>query len=180
MLVLTLSITVVSILGGLSALLILGDYEENIGIGYDDADFDVDFDNATGDLIIFNFTLPVNLTNAGYFDLEDLNVELEIAMRYEHINLTLPGQNDTVFLKFFEKEQYFGTIKQGDIGFFNFTGDMSNIIAFPNATKINWFRTPPPDLEFFANFTISLTYSLGLHDASFVMLNLSVGDYSLP
>ncbi len=177
-LLLTLSVTVVSILGGLSALIILDPSSNNIGVDYTDASFDVDFNNLTGELTAFNFSLPFNITNAGYFDLENLQVDIKIGMRYEHINYTLPGQNDTIFKKFFEKHQDYGTIIKGNKGLFNFTGDMSNIISFPNATKINWYRTPPPDVEFFANFTVGLTYSLGLHSLAFSMLNISIGDYS--
>ncbi len=177
-LLLTLSVTVVSLLGGYSAYLILDPSSKNIGVDYTDASFDVDFNNLTGELTAFNFSLPFNITNAGYFDLKDLQVGIEIGMRYEHVNYTIPGQNDTIFIKFFEKHQEFGTITKGNKGLFNFIGDLSNIISFPNATKINWYRTPPPDIEFFANFTIGLTYSLGLHSLSFNMHNISIGDYS--
>ena len=87
----------------------------------------------------------------------------------------------TVFTKFFEKEQHFMTINKGIGRIFNLTGDMSDIISFPNAlTEINWYRIPPPDIEFFGNFTIGLTYSLGLHSLEFTILNLSLGDYSYP
>ena len=57
-LLLTLSVTVVSILGGLSAFLILDPNSDNIGVDYAKADFDVDFDNSTGDLTAFSFSLP--------------------------------------------------------------------------------------------------------------------------
>ncbi len=180
-LLLTLSVTLVSILGGLSAFIILDPYSNNIGVDYTDASFDVNFNNLTGELTAFNFSLPFNITNAGYFDLEDLKIEIDLGMRYEHINYTIPGQNDTIFIKFFEKHLDFGTVTKGNKGLFNFTGDLSNIISFPNAqTDINWYRTPPPDIEFFANFTVGLTYSLGLHSLAFNMHNISIGDYSYP
>ena len=179
-LLLTLSVTVVSILGGLSAFIILDPYSNNIGVHYTDASFDVDFNNSTGELIAFNFSLPFNITNAGYFDIEDLQVAIKLGIRYEHIDYTVPGQNDTIFIKFFENQQNFGTVTKGNKGLFDFTGDISNVISFPNATQINWYRTPPPDLEFFANFTIGLTYSLGLHSLAFNMHNISIGDYSYP
>lgn len=181
--VLTLSITLVTILGMLSAVLILGNFEENIGIDPDDVDFNLDFNITSGEINNVNFTLPFNITNAGFFDLEDLNIEIEIAMRYEHINFTLPGQNDTRTVKIFEKSKLLGTIKYGDTKIFNFSGIKDDFIngSIPNPKdQINWYRTPPPDIEFFANFTISLIYSLGLHSLSFGMLNLSIGDYSLP
>ncbi|MFX0154169.1 MAG: hypothetical protein ACFE9Q_06550 [Candidatus Hodarchaeota archaeon] len=178
--ILALSVTVVTILGGLSAVIILNPNSKNIGIDYYNASFDVDFNNSTGDLTVFNFTLPFNVTNAGYFDLEDLQLDIDIAVRYEHINYTGDGLNYTRFLKYFEKQQNFGNIRKGTIGFFNYTGNISDIIFFPNAlTEINWFRTPLPDLEFFANFTIDLTYSLGLHSLSFSLLNIAIGNYSL-
>ena len=58
---LTLSVTIVSILGGLSAALILFN-PENIGI--DPGKVDINFNYPP---LNINFTLPFNLTNAGFF-----------------------------------------------------------------------------------------------------------------
>ena len=182
-LVLTTSVTLVTVLGGMSAVLILNPSSENIGIDTDNVDFNIDIDLFGGDVDVFNFSLPFNITNAGYFDLHDLEMSFTMGVRYEHINLTIPGQNDTVTAIIFEKTELFGSVLKGATENYILQGNITNFLFgnFPDLlTEVNWYRSPQPVLEFVANFTVSLVYSLGLHDLAFGGTNQSIGDFSLP
>ncbi|MHA2005674.1 MAG: hypothetical protein ACXABO_02550 [Promethearchaeota archaeon] len=174
-LLLTFSITVVAALGAMSAVLILSN-PDNIGIDTDDADFNIDYDLAG--LHNANFTLPFNVTNAGYFDLENLELEIDIAMNYSEVDYPTPGVNGTKTVAIFHKSLNFGTIPQGVTRDFIFTGLFSDFIVgnFPNITDIDIFQ-PPPLFEFYANFTISLDYSLGMHSISVSVTNLQIGEF---
>ena len=74
---LTLSITVVAFLGGLSAVQILQN-PANIGMDTDNAELNIDYD--LGGFGGGNFSLPFNVTNAGYFDLENLVLPRKLLM----------------------------------------------------------------------------------------------------
>jgi hypothetical protein len=165
---LTLSVTVVSILGGLSAFMILMN-PDNIGI--DPGKVEFDFNPSPFNI---NFTLPFNLTNAGYFDLENLELKVEIAMNYSQVDDPLPGVNSTRLIQIFNKSQQFGTILQGATGNFNFTGQFGDFYfppLFNFTSDIDWYRGPPA-LIFYTNLTISLDYSIGMH-------SLTIGIYDL-
>ncbi len=173
---LTISITLVSILGGLSAVLILTN-PDTIGVDTDNADFDLQINNTTKVIEDFNFTLPFNLTNSGYFDLENLELTINIEMNYSHIDDPVPGVNTTRLVQFFTKIDNFGKIPKGTTGTFTFTGDISNFIAgvLPNfTTEVDWYRGPPA-IEFYADLLISLDYSIGLHSLTIGILDLPVG-----
>ncbi len=172
---LTLSVTIVSFLGGLSAVMILTN-PNNIGIDTANAEFNLDYD--LDGLHDANFTLPFNITNAGYFDIENFQLRVELAMNYSHVDYPIPGVNGTKTVKIFENSQYFGTVPKGLVGNFNFTGLFSDFLPgnFPNMTDIDVFQ-PFPLIEFYANLTISLDYSLGMHSISINVLNLQVGEW---
>jgi len=172
---LTLSVTVVSILGGLSAALILSD-QDNIQPDFDNAEFNLDINNSTLKIENVNFSLPFKLNNTGFFDLENLKVGIQLFLNYSDILM----MNDTKVVKILDKTQNFGDIPKGEIGNFVFFGENSSFLHddFPNPlTEINWLRGPPA-LEFYANFTVSLDYSIGMHSISITILNLFVGDSS--
>ncbi|MCK4371321.1 MAG: hypothetical protein KAW03_09650, partial [Candidatus Lokiarchaeota archaeon] len=172
---LTISVTIVSILGGLSAILILSD-QNNLGVDPDAAEFNLDINNVTLAIDNIDFTLPFNLTNAGYFDMENLELSIQIALNYSHVDDPVPGVNTTRQIQIFTKLHNFGTIAKGTTGFFNFTGVFSdfNVGAFPNfTTQVDWLRGPPA-IELYANLTISLDYSIGLHSLTIGILNLFV------
>ncbi|MFW9867801.1 MAG: hypothetical protein ACFFEN_17035 [Candidatus Thorarchaeota archaeon] len=172
---LTLSVTLVSFLGGLSAILILGDYQKNIQVDISGVEFNLDINATTHRIENVNFSLPFNLTNAGYFDMENLKLGIDIALNYSSI----PDLNQTKLVKIFNITQNFGTIPQGEKGIFVFIGTNSSFLHnnFPDpSTEINWYYGPPT-LIFYANFTISLDYSLGMHSISINALNIKVGEY---
>ena len=172
---LTLSVTMVSILGGLSAVVILSD-KDNIQIDFDNAEFNLDINNSTLEIENINFSLPFKLNNTGFFDLENLEVGIQLFLNYSDIGM----MNDTKIVKILDKTQNFGDIPKGVIGDFVFFGENSSFLHenFPHPiTEINWLRGPPA-LEFYANFTVSLDYSIGMHSLSITILNLFVGDSS--
>jgi hypothetical protein len=168
---LTISVTFVSVLGGMSAFLILGN-PNNIGIN--PSEMDMNFNISPLDI---NFTLPFNLTNAGYFDLENLKLRLDLAMNFSQVDYPTPGVNQSRVIKIFDKTHNFGTILKGETGNFNITGLFSDFY-FPswfNMTSdvVDW-TVGPPAIIFFANFTISLDYTLGLHSLTIGILNIPV------
>ena len=177
-LVLTVSVTVVSFLGGLSAIMILAN-QDNIGIDTDNVDFNLDYNETTGVINDINFNLPFNVTNAGFFDLEDLKLGLQIGFEYAHINLTGTGENISQTVKIFDKISSFATIKKGKTLYGNYTGIYSDFAPFlgslPDIADIDLTRVPI--FNFYANFTISLTYSLGLHSITLGINNITLGEY---
>ena len=174
---LALSVTVVSILGGLSAILILSNVEDNVGIEPENIEFNLDFNNATLEIENVNFTLPFNFTNAGYFDLENFELKIQIGMNYSHVNWTTPGVNVTRFIRIFEDSEDFGDIPKGKTKYFNFFGYNASF-SLPNTTDVDWFREPPT-LEFYANITVSLDYSIRMHHISIPLIDLYVGEFTL-
>ncbi|NVM38239.1 MAG: hypothetical protein HWN81_21775 [Candidatus Lokiarchaeota archaeon] len=173
---LIISITLVSILGGLSAVLILTT-PDTIGLDTDNADFDLQINNSTFEVEDFSFTLPFNLTNSGFFDLENLELLINLNLNYSHVDDPVPGVNTTRQVQIFTKYQNFGNIPKGTTGTFTFTGDLSNfnLGVLPNFTsEVDWYRGPPA-IEFFADIIISLDYSIGLHTLRIGILDLQLG-----
>ncbi|MFX1417793.1 MAG: hypothetical protein ACFE9N_02605 [Promethearchaeota archaeon] len=174
---LTLSVTIVSILGALSAALILFT-PGNIGV--DPGKVDINFSYTT---MTINFTLPFNITNSGFFDLENLELKIDLAMNYTHIDYPIVGVNTTREIPIFNKTENFGTIPKGTTGNFNFTGPSGDFYfppLFNFTTDIDWYRDTPADILFYANFTISLDYSIGLHSLTIGFIHIPAGSFSLP
>jgi hypothetical protein len=175
-LLLTISITTVSILGGLSAVMILSN-PENIGVNPSKVEFNLDINNITFTIQDINFTFPFNFTNSGYFDLENLDFNIDLTLNYSHIDYPAPGINQTRKVPIFSKSQNFGTVTKGTTSQFNLTGITSDfdIVNFPNfTTEVDWFRGPPA-IIFFANITVNLDYSIGLHSLTIGIIDLAVG-----
>jgi len=172
------TVTIVSMLGALSAVLILINPTQNIQPDFGSAEFNLEFNNSTFTIENINFSLPVNLTNAGYYDMDNLEVSIQLGLNYSHVNWTIPGVNETRFVQVLDHTQNFGTIAKGATGNLVFIGDNSTFIHgnFPNLLEVDWFWGPPP-LEFLANFTISLEYSVGLLSISITLLNIPVGGF---
>lgn len=174
-----ISVSIVALLGGLSAVLILSN-QDNFGVDTDNAEFNIDINNSTLKIENVNFSLPFNLTNAGFFDLENLQFEVQIGLNYSHIDGGGPGINETRIAKIFNITQNFGDIPKGVFANFTFIGTNSSFLYYncPDPlTEINWFRGPPA-IEFYANFTISLDYSLGMHSLSITIINQKIGDFT--
>ncbi|MFW9988211.1 MAG: hypothetical protein ACFFC3_06105 [Candidatus Odinarchaeota archaeon] len=174
----SLSITLVSALGAFSAVLILTDFENNIGVDIDNAVYDVEINETTYKIEDFNFALPIYVNNTGYFDIENLRFTISLEMNYSHVNFTTPGVNTTRQIEILWKYENFGTIPKGQKRTLNFTANMSNF----NEAEIPDFETEvdltrgPPAVIFYATLIISLDYSLGLHSITFGITNLQIGE----
>jgi len=176
-LLLTVSITVVSILGAISAVIILSN-PGNLGVDPSQIEFNTEINTTTFEIENLNFTLPFNFTNAGYFDLENLELKIDLAMNYSHVDGGGPGVNETRIEEIFTKSHNFGTIIKGTTGYFNFTGLFGDFTFPPTlnfTSDVDWFRSPYAIL-FYANVTISLDYSIGLHSLTIGLINLPVGE----
>jgi hypothetical protein len=167
---LTLSVTVVAMLGGMSAFMILGN-PDNIGI--DPSEMDINFNPSP---LNINFTIPFNLTNAGYFNLENLEVKVDLAMNYSQVDYPVMGVNESRVIKIFNKTYNFGDIPKATTGHVNLTGIFSEFNFPPSlnfTNNVDW-TVGPPAIIFFANITISLDYSIGLQSLTIGLLNLRV------
>ena len=159
LLILASTMSLVSFLGGYSAVLILSD-EDNI-----------DLDNSyTGNVLDVNdttmvFKVEFKFKNVGYFDLEDLELELELYIRYYHENY-LPGKSIRRDIKVYEGDDDFGDCESGQTLRDNFKIERSDILC--NITDIynNIDRNPPdnePIVEIIAkDVIITGKYSLNL------------------
>ena len=172
-LLLTISMTVVTILGTMSAFLILST-PNNIPDPTNDVDFNFDVNFTGGYVTNINFSLPFNLTNAGYFDMENLGFSIQIAVNYSHVNGGGPGVNETRIVLIYDEDINYGNILKGTTGNFVLFIDNSSFYhdKFPDILpNINFLRGPPA-VELYANFTISLDYSLGMHSLAITAVNL--------
>ncbi len=146
-LILTASMSLVSILGGMSAVNILGD-SNNIQVPYGSVSF-----YHTGPLAGWNLTVPFLINNTGYFDLTSFEIGISIEMSY---NLSL---NEIIF----NGNQNFDDIPNGEIlvDFFFITGFTK---SYP--------LTGPP--SFNCDITASGSYSLNLISFEIHILNYNL------
>jgi len=155
--ILASSMSLVSFLGGYSAALILTN-EANI-------DIDVDYEgNPFLNPTDFEIDIEFEINNMGYFDLEDLEVELKLTFVYDWKNKTGNGINVSTEVKIYEDEKSFATIPAGERKKFKITIDKDNI-EYVNFTEIllNIDPTRDPVFDFIAKeLEISAKYSLGL------------------
>ena len=169
LLLLASSMSLVSFLGGYSALLILGD-EDNI-------DLDINFE---GDPFLdpnnFEIDIEFEINNLGYFDLEDLEIELRLYLIYGRLNQTNLEKNTTQEIKIYDDEKSFSTIKAGQKKKNSITIEPDDLVKV-NFTEINNTFNPfrDPVMEFkAAEIVIRAKYSLGL-----LSFKVKIEDYDL-
>ncbi|TXT60580.1 MAG: conserved exported protein of unknown function [Promethearchaeota archaeon] len=141
---LTVSMTVLSVLGGLSAVQILND-PNNVQIPSGSLDF-----NLTSTEPYIN--VPFRITNAGYYDLTNLTISFKIEMD----NATEVSQT------IYDDTESFGDILHGETldGNYNATNFITTDFYF--------------DPTFLANITVSASYSLDLISFEVRLINLNV------
>ncbi len=190
LLVLTLSLSLVSFLGGLSAVMILSD-QNNVRVPDGEPNGNLTlYDLWSGGAKYANFNhvcyeIPFNITNAGYFTLQELKVRLSIGFIYDHIDDPGPGQNKTYFVHIFDREINFDpdlsgipsgeTLKSSFSAYYNETdpvnGGFKNFAQLPGTlSDIDIFTKPP---SFQLNISLTCKYSIGL-------LSLRVDLYDVP
>ncbi|TFG26441.1 MAG: hypothetical protein EU532_09805 [Promethearchaeota archaeon] len=155
--VLASSMSLVSFLGGYSAAMILTN-EDNI-------DVDVDYEgNPFVDLNTFEIDIEFTINNLGYFDLEDLEIELKLDIKYDYVNKTVLGVNDTTTVRLYEGEKSFRTTPAGEKKTFKINieaDDLESVNFTEIALNADPFRDPIFDFEA-DELIISAKYTSGL------------------
>ena len=172
LLVFTLSLSAVGFLGGFSAVTILNpdSYNVNVPDGPVVANWNIT------DPSSMQIILPFNITNAGVYDLTNIEISFQVSMTYED---KLLGNASTT-VKIFDKFHDYGTVAHG--GFLKSSLNGSGADGFilpniPNPANINMDRIPNV-LDFHANLTFSASYSLNLYTFTTTIINYSLGHYS--
>ena len=174
LLILASSMSFISFLGGYSALLILGD-EDNI-------DLDVGFD---GDLFAqrANFKINIEFTvyNEGYFDLEDLEIELKLEMIFYNRSWGSVAAFP-VYIIIYDDHKSFDTIQAGTEEKNEITIDLEDLLKnVPDIDLLLLNADPDKDIAFEAqDIKIKAKYSLGLIAFKIKIDNIDLGDYELP
>jgi len=168
LLVFTLSLSAVGFLGGFSAVTILDPNSYNVNIPDGTIVANLNITNPSSMQII----LPFNITNAGVYDLTDIEISFQVSMTYG--NQLIGNASTTV--KIFDKFQSFGTVAHGGFLKSSLNGNATDgfILAnIPSVSNIDWERTPYI-LEFHANLTFSASYSLNLYTFTTTIINYSI------
>ena len=171
LLVFTLSLSAVGFLGGFSAVTILDPNSYNINVPDGDIVYNLNITDPSSMQII----LPFNITNAGVYDLTNIELSFQVSMTYENILLG----NASTTVKIFDLFHNFGTIAHG--GFLkssiNGTATEGFILAnIPPISSVNLDRTPHI-IEFYGNLTFSASYSLNLYTFNTTILNYYMGHF---
>lgn len=173
LLVLTLSMSIVSTLGGYSAILIL-DTSQGNNIEVPDGDMDYYLNISTDEEREKNyFEFPYKINNVGYFDLTDMELDLTIYFEYES-NRT--GDKEKLTLA--EKTEKFDDTPAGsklkdefklkaddfeDIDYAEIESEITIDLAKLNDTII-WYTA---DIEFSARYSLELLeFRIELYDVS--------------
>ncbi len=156
-------------MGGFSAVTILNpdSYNVNVPDGPIIANFNVS--NPSSMQVI----LPFNITNAGVYDLTNIEISFQVSMTYED---KLLGNASTT-VKIFDKSQIYETVVHGGFLKSSLSGNSTDgfILAnIPPLVNINMDRTPHI-LDFHANLTFSASYSLDLYTFTTTIINYSIG-----
>jgi hypothetical protein len=164
----------VSFLGGYSAAMIFTD-EDNI-------DIDLDYENGNIfalDPSNFSITIEFTFNNRGYFDLEDLEVELELKVIYEWFNKTGDGTNVTSSVTIFDGDKTFKTINAGEIKKNKINIEYDDLEPYNYtdiALRVNLLRDPIFEFEA-EELTVSAKYSLGLLSFKATIEDFNLGDF---
>ncbi len=140
-LVLTLSMSIVSALGALSAFNIFSN-PQNVRVPDGDVDFNIDYLNPENSYI----SVPFFVNNSGYYDLTDFSLGFQVAMKY---NTTSP------FVEILDVTQTFPDILKGKA--LNEVFNASDFKNLPDPLYVDVNAT-----RLLANITVSGTYTLGL------------------
>jgi len=172
LLVFTLSLSAVGFLGGFSAVTILNPDSYNINVPDGPIEVDLNITSTSSMLII----LPFNITNAGVYDLTNIEISFQVSMTYG--NTLLPGNASTT-VKIFDKSHFYGNVAHGGFLKSSLNGTAADGFILPNIpplSNIDWYRTPYI-LEYHANLTFRASYSLDLYTFTTTIINYSIHHY---
>ena len=171
LLVLTLSLSSVSFLGGYSAMTILDPEVHNIKIPDGAITQNFNITNPGGMYI----NIPYNISNSGVYDLTNISLSFQVALTYGDASKPL---NDTTTVIIFYKEEFIGTVVHGGSLKSNLVGTASDGFIIANipdpSTEVDWTRAPYA-LEFYISLTFSAYYSLDLYKFTVNIRNLPAG-----
>jgi len=170
LLVFTLSLSAVGFLGGFSAVTILDPNSYNVNV----PDGPITANLTITDPSSMYINLPFNITNAGVYDLTNLEISFQVSMTYG--NTLLPGNASTT-VKIFDVSHFYGTVAHGGFLKTSLHGNATEgfILAnIPSISNIDWYRTPHI-IAFHANLTFSASYSLNLYTFTTTIINYSIG-----
>ena len=158
-LVLTISMSLISFLGGLSAVKILSN-PDNIKLpnGNIQANFDIQHPNS------IYIKVPFKITNEGYFDLEDLYIKITIA--------AVDGHGDEV--EIFQKSTNFGDIPKGESLSDVYSGDYKDFII-SNIYEAYLQLDYSSGITLKADIVLGAKYELGLLSLRVELYNIPVG-----
>lgn len=165
----TISLTIVTLLGGLSAITIVSN-PDNVGIPDGDIELYIDPITPANN----NITVPFNFTNDGYFTLNNLYIHVRLNMTYDHVNLTTPGVNETTTRTIFDGEQTFDSVSPNaildDVQLVGVAADFS----LPSISDIDFSVLP----TFTIDIILSASYSLDLISFRVELLGISISSLS--
>lgn len=150
LLIFTISLSVVSILGGLSAVNILSN-SDNFSFDFDNVEFNFNASDPSQN----NITVPFSFNNDGYFDLTKMELTIDIYLTYKHVNYTTPGENVTRTAKLFTADYTEAIVLATTTHNGVFFGDSTNFLDVPDEDEID--STAPTD--FFMDILLSAKYS---------------------
>lgn len=167
LLLLTLSMSFISFLGGLSAIQILSN-PDNVVIPNGEIEYNPDPLDPENNSI----KIPFKFKNDGYFDLEDLYIKVSINLKYKD-NITLKEKNVLIY----EAETKFGTIKRGATLKDSYESDPEDFITenFPELTDFATNRMA----YFTADVYLKASYSLGLLSFSVKVFDIDIGEKNI-
>ena len=164
--VFTISLTIVSLLGGLSAITIITN-PDNIGIP--DGPIEFYFDPATP--ATNNITVPFNFTNDGYFELSNLYVRIRLNMTYKHYSGGGPtAYNETTTTNIFDGNQTVLSVPATQTYKGSLFGEASDFKNIPNPANISVVDP----VTYGADIFVQASYSLNLLTFRVEILNLSI------
>lgn len=174
LLVFTLSLSAVGFLGGFSTVTILDPNSYNVNVPDGTIVANLNITNPSSMQIV----LPFNITNAGVYDLTNIEISFQVSMTYG--NTLLPG-NASATVKIFDKSQLYGTVAHGGFLKSSLNGNATEGFILPNIPpllNIDWYRSPNI-LEFYANLTFSASYSLNLYTFTTSIINYPIYNQTL-
>ncbi len=164
LLVFTLSLSVVSLLGGWSAVTILNPSSNDINIPDGPIITNFDIGNSSMEIIV-----PFNISNGGVYALSRISLRFQVGMTFGNTSTLL---NDTTTVQIFDTLQPYGSVLPGKTLKANYSGTGSLPLS-----EVDIYRSPNA-LEFYANLTFSASYSLNLYTFTVSIIKFSVGNYS--
>jgi len=164
--------SIVSFLGGYSALAILSD-DDNIDLDYD---YDGDFFDVNDTSL--RFKIDFKFKNAGYFDLEDLEVEFKVIVRYYHKDYYVPGESFRRDILVYEAEEDFGDVESGLTLRDNIKIERKVVMGNVTDILLNVDTNPPGD-EPIAEFIAKDIIITGKYSLNLIEFRVEIDSYSI-